>query len=203
MNHVWHTRILVSCIAIAAVIDAGEEALSRAPHVVAKLPDLWWLHYAPLSLLSIAAILWIVRLLQNWTSPNIKPQAQTQPLKPAIELAPSKLRIHSASYAPIDGEGDDYPVAEFLSQITNGDSLVLDNIQNQSFQTPSHNFVPKDPKVGTKKRLLVEYSFGNEKTTTIERREESRIVLPEDPFLKVFNLLQLRAFHLAGRLRAF
>jgi len=135
MNHVWHTRILVSCIAIAAVIDAGEEALSRAPHVVAKLPDLWWLHYAPLSLLSIAAILWIVRLLQNWTSPNIKPQAQTQPLKPAIELAPSKLRIHSASYAPIDGEGDDYPVAEFLSQITNGDSLVLDNIQNQSFQT--------------------------------------------------------------------
>ena len=94
----------------------------------------------------------------------------------------SKLVIHSASYAAFTGIGKDYDVTEFLRLIIAGDSLVLD-IENHNFVIGDNNWVPKDPKPSTKKRLQVTYSYDGGQPTTIERPEGSRLVLPEDSLL--------------------
>jgi hypothetical protein len=92
----------------------------------------------------------------------------------------SKLVIHSANYAAIDGGGTKYDVSEFMRQVAVvRDSLVLD-VENHNFVCNGKNFVPQDPKFGIEKRLQVRYSYDNESPLTIERREHSRLVLPQD-----------------------
>ena len=65
MDHVWHTRVTVTCITIAAIFDAGEEALSHSPHIAEKFSDIGWIHYAPLALLIIAGISWLTGRLRT------------------------------------------------------------------------------------------------------------------------------------------
>jgi hypothetical protein len=101
--------------------------------------------------------------------------------KPAAQKGPSRLVIHYARYEAIDGSGDD--VAEFLRGIITGDSLVLD-IENHSFVIGERNFVPKDPKPSSPKWLRVEYSYDRGPKCFLQRPEHSRLVLPEDSFLK-------------------
>ncbi len=200
MDHVWHTRILICCVAVAAVAGAADEALSRAPHLAAKLPDLWWLNYVPLVLLSIAGILWIARLLKDWNRPNSIPQAQSA--ESTAGEPPSKLKILSASYAAIDGGGDKYDVADCMRRMIRGDSLVLD-IENHSFVVDGRNLVPKDPKPYAKKLLRVEYSYSNGQTVKAERPEGHRLVLPEDSYLVGSVPLQLEAVRLSMDLLEF
>jgi hypothetical protein len=98
---------------------------------------------------------------------------------PEPQQRPSKLTIHSANYAAIEGGGKTYDVTEFMQQIIAGDSLVLD-IENHNFVADGKNFVPYDPRVDKKKRLQVEYSYDGEPAITIERKEHFRLVLPQD-----------------------
>jgi len=95
----------------------------------------------------------------------------------------SKLIIHHAVYAAIEGGGKTYDVTLFMRQIVAGDSLVLD-IENHNFVVGNKNFVPYDPKPDKPKRLQLTYSYDGEPTLTIERREHSRLVLPEDTEVK-------------------
>ncbi len=110
-----------------------------------------------------------------------------KPKKPLLDESDksetSRLVIYSAIYDAVDGGGKIYDVAEFLRQIVTGDSLVLD-IENHNFSINGQNFVPQDPKRGANKRLVVTYSFDSEPSSTVERLEGSRIVLPEDSYLK-------------------
>lgn len=144
----------------------------------------------------------------------------------AEKSKPSKLAIHSAKYSARRG-GEVYDVTDCLRQMISGDGLVL-QIQNANFQIGGHNFVPKDPLEGKKKWLDVEYSFNGGAVVSIARREDYRMVLPEDTQIKqvveeleeenkqrraevddlrgkiaVFLPLQLEAFALAKNLRDF
>lgn len=144
-------------------------------------------------------------------------------LKLAAQKPPSKLVIHSANYAAVNGKGKTCDVTKFMRQIIVGDCLVHD-IESHSFQIGGENFVPKDPCFGEPKRLQVTYSYDGEPETTVERPEHSRIVLPQDTgidklsaLLKIaesvrdgtlvdgplFSPLQLEAFRLAKELRTF
>ncbi len=125
----------------------------------------------------------------------------------------SKLVLHSANYAAIEGGGKTYDVAEFMQQIIAGDSLVLD-IENHNFVVGDKNFVPKDPKSGKGKRLQITYSYDGEPPLPIERLEHDRLVLPEDSNTKrlseeverlkqkppIFSELALRVLTLASKL---
>ena len=166
MNHRWHTRILISCIAVSAAIDAAEEALSRSPHLAEKLPDMPWIHFLPLLLLSVAGVLWIVGWLVG-----IKPESDHQ--EQAFQQPPPRLEIISARYGA--DEGPDIEVADkYLRPRINGDSLV--------------GFVGADlfgayqPRIGPK-RLKIRYSFDGEEATVV-RRDQEMLVLPEDRCLK-------------------
>jgi hypothetical protein len=64
MDHVWHTRVTVTCITIAAIFDAAEEALSHSPHLSEWFSDIGWIHYAPLAMLIIAGISWLTGRLR-------------------------------------------------------------------------------------------------------------------------------------------
>jgi hypothetical protein len=99
--------------------------------------------------------------------------------KTRTQQRPSKLVVHSATYAAINGKGKTYNVTEFMQHIIAGDSLVLD-IENHNFVIGEKNFVPQDPCFGEPKRLQVTYSYDGEPETTVERPEHSRIVLPQD-----------------------
>ena len=92
---------------------------------------------------------------------------------------PSKLIIRSANYAAVNGKGKTCDVTKFMRQIIFGDCLVHD-IESDNFQIGGENFVPKDPCFGEPKRLQVTYSYDGEPETTVERPEDSRIVLPQD-----------------------
>jgi hypothetical protein len=93
----------------------------------------------------------------------------------------SKLIIHSAKYqAP---NGAPYDVTEFLRQMITGDSLVF-QIENHNFVIGDENYVPKDPAPFLPKLLEVQYSFDRSPIYSMERPEHSRLVLPEDTFLK-------------------
>ena len=94
----------------------------------------------------------------------------------------SDLKIVSADYKALNGEGDAYDVTDCLRQMILGDSLVLE-IENHNFQTGNCNFVPHDPKPGTRKRLRVVYSYKRGAPITVERPEGTRLTLPEDSFL--------------------
>ena len=107
------------------------------------------------------------------------PSLAAQPA-PDRSRQPSKLVIHSANYMAITGEGKPYDVAECLRQMIEGDRLDLD-IENHNFKTKDgHNYVPDDPKRGTKKRLQITYSYDGGSQFTTEKLEGSRIELPEN-----------------------
>ncbi len=58
----WSNIVTVSCILIAAAVEAAQQALSSAPNVKAALPDFAIspkVNYVPLALLIIAGIVWI------------------------------------------------------------------------------------------------------------------------------------------------
>jgi hypothetical protein len=90
-----------------------------------------------------------------------------------------KLIIHSANYRAVKAGDETYDVSEFLRKIISGDSLVFD-IENHNFVIADHNYVPKDPFTGERKRLQLTYSYGTELPRTIVRYEHGRLVLPED-----------------------
>jgi len=213
MNHRWHTGILISCIAAAAVIQAIEQALSQSPHLAAKFPDLGWLNYVPLALLSIAALLGIGLLIRKWNRSEATGQAQV--VNSTVERSLSRLKIISAYYGA-DGGPDRDVAEEYLQPKIRGDSLV--------------GFVGADlfgayqPLIGPK-RLKIRYSFDGEEATVV-RRDQEMLVLPEDRFLKgqleecqrqsklnqnqeskaqlaMFLPVQIEAFQLAKDLRDF
>ena len=174
MNHRWHTGILISCIAAAAVIQAIEQALSQSPHLAAKLPDLGWLSYIPLLLLIIAGLWWLAGLLFGWS--HVKPNKQNGPAKPTYEKPSSKLVIHSANYGAVETGGETCDVGDFLRQIISGDSLMF-SIETNNFDKES---VPRGFLKSKEKRLQVTYSYEGSSPVTTERREHGRLLLPED-----------------------
>lgn len=93
--------------------------------------------------------------------------------------ANQKLAIRSAIYAPVEAGGKSYDVTEFIQHIISRDTVVL-HIENHNFATDEKNYVPHDPLPGKLKRLQVEYSYDGSPDITIERREHTLLVLPED-----------------------
>jgi len=56
----WSNVVTVSCIAVAGIIEAYQQAISGAP-AASVLPALggWW-HYVPLALLTLGGIAWLI-----------------------------------------------------------------------------------------------------------------------------------------------
>lgn len=69
-------------------------------------------------------------------------------------------------------------MTDCLRQLVLDDRLVLD-IENHNFQAGGRNFVPKDPKPYTKKKLSVLYSFDGGPLLRVEQEEGFRLELPE------------------------
>lgn len=95
----------------------------------------------------------------------------------------SRLTIHSATYGARLPGAKHYDVTNCLRQMIQGDSLVF-QIQNGNFVIGGHNYVPTDPREGEKKWLEVSYSFDDGPSVSVFRREDHRLILPEDEFLK-------------------
>jgi hypothetical protein len=161
----WPNIITVCSIVLVAIVEALQQALSQAPNVASRLPSFGgWSHYVPLMLLVVAGLSW----LTGWfgSRKSAAPQSQ-QP-----------LRIHSAVYGT--GPINDIDVAQILQQHRRDGLAVL--ITNELFG--------KDPAPNQYKRLHVQYSYGNHSMCEIVRRENSRMVLPEDSELKEAVLSQ-------------
>jgi hypothetical protein len=82
------------------------------------------------------------------------------------------LQIHSALYGT--SPADDIEVAEILQGLQSDAITCL--IENNLFK--------RDPHPNVHKRLKVKYSYGNSIVLTVSRPEGSRLVLPEDSWLK-------------------
>lgn len=89
-----------------------------------------------------------------------------------VESGPRPLVIHSAVYGT--GPDTDMDVREKLQGMA-GSGLVV---------AVENSLVPQDPRIGVKKRLLVEYSYGNPHRISVNRPEGCRLVLPEDTWVR-------------------
>src|ERR1019366_5122339 len=102
---------------------------------------------------SPAIHLWVILLILTWAllGYNIYLRRFSRLSPPPTEnpKEPSKLGIHSAVYGT--GPTDDVLVTHRL-RTTARDALVV---------PVYNNLVPSDPAIGKKKRLVVEYSYGN------------------------------------------
>jgi hypothetical protein len=87
--------------------------------------------------------------------------------------------IHSANYGVVDNTVQPYEVGDVLRNAVSGDSLVFD-IEEDSFVIDGKNIVPNNFLPSREKRLQVTFSYGNEGRHTTERRQHSRLLLPED-----------------------
>jgi hypothetical protein len=111
---------------------------------------------------------------------------------------PSKLVIHDAVWGPKWPAGTpgilDVNVTEILQDLARDGLVVL----------ASNNLIG-DPAPNMRKRLRVEYSYGNSNRLTVEREEDGILVLPEDPYLKkvemLFSPLQIEILRLSRDLR--
>jgi hypothetical protein len=112
---------------------------------------------------------------------KLPPAALKSSAKMNVHSDSSNLVIHSAIYQASNGEP--YDVTEFLRHVNTGDSLVF-QIENHNFVFGKRNYVPKDPAPFLPKSLKVQYSYGQGPIFSVERPEHSRLVLPEDTFLK-------------------
>ena len=84
----------------------------------------------------------------------------------------AKLHIHSAMYGT--SPANDIDVCDVLQKHTRDALAVL----------VSNNLFGHDPAEGHPKRLEVKYSYGNGAVVTTTRAEGSRLVLPEDSWMK-------------------
>src|SRR5262249_36939561 len=99
-----------------------------------------------------------------------KPQPEDKTT--AAQKERSKLHIHSAIYGT--GPDTDVDVTEKLRGMVH-DGLVV---------PVANDLAPRDPHFGAKKHLTVEYSYGNPSRSRVARIEDSRLVLPEDTWLR-------------------
>jgi hypothetical protein len=156
----WETKLTVACIIVAGIIEAGEQALAGSPSLkgalTGGLPSFLVspkLHYAPLTLLIIAGVVWLFGKVSKRTN-----------------VSAPKLNILSAAYG--SSSVNDMDVTEILRKRV-GNALVV-TITNELFG--------RDPAPNIPKRLQVDYSYGNQASRVI-RPENSRLVLPEDSWL--------------------
>jgi hypothetical protein len=157
----WHETLIIAGIVIAGVVEAIEQALASAPNFTALFPAFlhggFW-HYVPLIFLIAAGLVW---LHGKMFPPKDKPQ-----------LNPARLVIHGASYGFGPNSVD---VTEKLRAAVR-DALVI---------PVDNNLVNRDPIVGVRKRLVVDYSYGDGIVRSVSRMESMqddivRLVLPED-----------------------
>lgn len=183
-----------------------------------------WMGYGISAIvLIVGGVIWLVlwaRLTELWPwrklrialAENTALKAQLEESKASISSTLSKLAIHSAKYSA-RRRGDVYDVTDCLRQMIRGDSLVL-QIQNGNFCVGDKNFVPKDPCEGKKKWLDVEYSFNGGVPAQISRREDYRMVLPEDTQVKqvieeleakvpLLSPLQIEALQFRNKIQGF
>jgi hypothetical protein len=140
---------------------------------LARLAEIW-----PWRKLRIAR-----KELADAIAENTDLKRQIADVNQAAALPPSKLTIHSAIYRALVPDAKVIDVTDCLKGMIAGNGLVL-QIQNENFRVGDRNWVENDPCNGEKKWLQVEYSFDGRPRRTIERREDYRLVLPEDTFIK-------------------
>lgn len=192
----WVMPAILEVFGFSSVLKAYDTFDAGRPWFV-------WFGYAATGTVFLAGgILWAVfrkRIAEYWPWHQLrvaiaelaKVQQENLELANSLNTArelipaqqPSKLTIHSALYRALVPGGKEYDVTDCLRNMIAGDSLVL-QIQNGNFWIGNINCVPKDPFEGQKKWLQVEYSFDGGPTCKIERREDYRLVLPEDTALK-------------------
>lgn len=172
--------MLKACGLVAgALVSTGIGIMiQKADHV----PGIWyaWIlespHVVP-TIFLFAAALGLIALGQWSRVRNLYWRAFTAMFGPADSIGHnnqllSKLKIHSAVYGT--GPENDVDVADVLRQKI-GDGLVLDVVND--------SFPGDDPAHKETKRLAVEYSWSGARFKT-ERPEYSRLVLPEDIWLR-------------------
>jgi hypothetical protein len=145
-------------------------------------------------LVSLSVFLYAIHKLSHIVQ---QPTKQAPPISKADQQS-SKLVIHDAVWGPKSAGKTpgilDANITETLQGLTRDGLVVL----------ASNNLVG-DPAPNMKKRLRVEYSYGNSNRLTVEREEDSILVLPEDPYLKdigsLFSPLQIEILRLYRDLR--
>jgi hypothetical protein len=157
----WHEAVTITCIVIAAIVEAAEQALASAPKVSMLLPAFihngFW-NYVPLAFLIIAGAIW---LLGKFPTAKLRTSSD-----------PAKLFIHRAFY----GFGPSNLDITDKLRAAPRDALVI---------PVDNNLVPYDPIFGVRKQLVVNYSYGDGVVHSVSRRESMqgdmvRLVLPED-----------------------
>lgn len=124
-----------------------------------------------------------------WLMGKLMP-ANTETGTGSVESADknSKLIIHSALYG--NGPTNDRNVTDRLESAAR-DALVI---------PVDNNFLGCDPAPNQEKRLLVEYSYGNQTKFTVSQPEYSRLVLPEDS--RIYALSNIAQDHKGARVLA-
>jgi hypothetical protein len=91
--------IELGCVALAAFVMAGDEALRHAPNVASIIPRLrgWW-RYLPALLVSVAAVMWIA---QNFAVPG----SHTEPVSPLAHIKDIYGQKFADQTVPLDGYG--------------------------------------------------------------------------------------------------
>jgi hypothetical protein len=98
---------------------------------------------------------------------------------PPEHVAKGRLKIHSALLG--NGQSNDRDVRDRLQQLCLNSSLDI-VISYQSLIGPDP--AKDDPAPGEDKRLLVEYSFSGGPILIAERPQSTRLILPEDPWMR-------------------
>ena len=157
----WHETLIIAGIVIAGVVEAVEQALASAPNATALFPTFlhggFW-HYIPLIFLIAASLVWL--------------HGKVFPPKDNHRLNPAQLVIHRAFY----GFGPNSVDVTDKLRTAVRDALVI---------PVDNNLVSRDPIVGVRKLLVVDYSYGDGVVRSVSRMESMqndivRLVLPED-----------------------
>ena len=181
----WSNIITLSCVIVAAIIEASQQALSDAPRITALFPawvsgNFW--HYVPLGLLIIAGFTW---LLGRFLGPSgVTLPDRSEHRRPAskgvrtaaMDEAGKKLVIHLAVYGA--GPKDQVLATDELQSAAR-DALLI------QVDSRLGNLLSHDPAVGVRKRLDVEYSYGSDAHIHTSRLEALagktvHLLLPED-----------------------
>jgi hypothetical protein len=148
--------LLVAVFGGPAVTGVIQAILAALSH-----PSLPWWGYLLVSALCSGAII-VVCIKARERVEQVKSQGNTA----------SKLTIHSAVYG--SGSVDDQDVSDRLQPLR-ADGLVI---------SVDNNTLGCDPAPGKPKRISVEYSYGNLHRFSVSRPENSRLVVPEDFWMK-------------------
>jgi hypothetical protein len=106
----WSNIVTISCIVVAAVFEATEQALSNAPRTASHLPDFNGAgNYVPLLLLCVAGVSWLIGHYWKKEKPNQQLQTSSNALSRGVPHDPGTFNsvdfFRTAYYSPLQDVG--------------------------------------------------------------------------------------------------